>query len=151
MILSSNLYARDFAEAQVQYITDSEDNKILKRNWDESSHHGSIYIKVRLSNYREDWHLGGFSISDLNRPYISWPELGADCKVFKFKGHILPPLADSESYLTFQLKGPSCERFINIFNYFGVTISFYEVKSITDDQHTRVLRLFINDAVQVPK
>ena len=45
LIFSSNVFARDFAEAQVQYIIDSEQNKVLKRSWDDANNVGSIYIK----------------------------------------------------------------------------------------------------------
>lgn len=138
--------ARDFVEAQVQYTFDSNQEKQLTRLWDGDAQQGAIIMKVSLSNYREDWHQGGFVVSDNNSPYVSWPEL-ADCKPYNFKGKIVPLYMNEESYLSFELKGPACGNFINIYNYFGVTISFYDVDSADNSNHTSVLRVFVNDTV----
>lgn len=145
-IFSTQLFARGFVEAQFQYAK-NETQKHFQFKWNEEGQYVVVSMRLKLSNYRSDWHDGGFKLDKAHSAYISFPEMDDRCKLEHPIGRI-PNYTTNRNYITeitYKLHGEACKELVDLYALYGVVISFYRVPSLNDLVTTEVVRLYLTD------
>ena len=148
LLLSTLSIAQDrgFTESQLVYAKERGQTH-FSLEWDEEKQVASISHQFNLTNYREDWHSGGFNLSKASTGRIVFPNVEGDCKLTDVEGMIPhSPAGKKRGHLNYKLAGPDCALFLDLYKLFGVTLTLYEVPSLDDTIFTPVVRIFFMDA-----
>lgn len=144
-LFTPQVFAKGFVEAQMNYTESNPNKKDFNMQWFSESQTALIEMGLSWHNFRDDWHLGGFDLSTAEAAYIAFPELTGNCKlVDNYKGD-LNGVEELGGSVGFMIKGSDCEKQLSYFKMYGMTISFYNVKALSNHVKTQVLRLYITD------
>ncbi len=139
------LFGRGFVEAQMHYDKKQGSENHFVATWNEEEVTATIEMKLILNNYRKDWHLGGFDLTNSKEVLIGFPEPNEFCQLAQVQGQLDETLV-VVSNIKIILKGKSCKDDIELYHYFGVALTFYNVPSKDNSILTPVVRVQINDA-----
>ena len=146
-LFSTQLFARGFVETQFQYAKNINGQNHFSIEWNESEKLVEINMKLKLTNYRVDWHKGGFKLDKAHSAYISFPEMNDECRLEHPKSRIpdYDTTPDAITKIKIRLHGEDCKELMEYYKLYGVVISFYKVPSLADVEVTQVVRLYIVD------
>ena len=137
---------RGFVEAQFQYDRKSKEAKQQEVLWDEQTQTATLTFWVRLSNFKSEWHMGGFDLDLARSAYVTEPTHAASCKLASYGGVIVKGDYVKPSRIQFQLQGKKCKESLELYNLWGSSITFYDVPSLDKEHFTRTVRVYIADA-----
>ncbi len=139
------IFAGGFVEAQVKYKVLDNGKKDFSYRWDAASNHGFLHLGLDWFTFRDDWHTGGFNLSNSHSIYISFPELPAECKIANHTGVLFDIYQKGYSYFDIILKGKGCENADRGFELLDATITVYGLSPFRGSNPPDVLRIMIFD------
>lgn len=137
----------DFVEAQLTYHVMEDGSKAFAIAWDEASRTARIGMHFDWLNHREDWHAGGFDLSNAARRFVDSPDIGGKCELAALGGRLSGQARGGLNFMSVELKGEGCRETAEDFKIEGASFAFYGVPSLDGRPGVPVVRVVVRDAI----